>query len=1061
MNESSHIGKDDENVKGGDGGAMLMSLFEPLKEKEADKVKSKQSHQNTDSPPPVPMQPGDSHVDGVLPPPAAEIRNRFNKQQLHDDEVMSRSDSTDKLLRTRDEAPEAKSSPFSDSDMEVLPLPEHEMHRKDQVGLPPPQDTPTTALASNLHHEYASVPNSSSPNPDLEASHIMDSSPPTAKYRTIMTQFSRHFISSVMKSTLLTISHLSTVIGAPFFLATSLGAPEIIVPLSASLLATYVISSVYMTVLLNPSQPSSYPTADLFLIPFVMSTLRTALESPSIAPNQLIPTFNASLAISYTICGALIYTATATNFKPLRVLVGIGEFIPYPVFAGIFASIGLLLIKLSITTICETSLKELIYKEPDPSMLFVLAVSLLSSIFLTAFQNRFPRAFFVIMATCICVSHITSHFVPDSIPYLFFPSTLYSAASTSLSSYPPWYIFENAKHISPLGLFDLLPSALITTFVFLARVSIHIPAFSKAHRKSFPGNTYRVSTRDSKVYAISMIITAITGGLMPPVQDGGRVSTYHRYGVRKNLPNILAAVTLMYAYFTNMSMIQYLPRLALSIALGLVGFVNFYNWGIAPLRTLSNAERMVLLGYMMTTEFFGMLPSVALGGGICTVLFIFNLTNTSVVKYLGNGLTLRSAISRTERDGSWLDSHGDRIQVLCLQSFLFFGNATSVSEYVHTMFEPVKNPSPDVPPIPDVVVLDMSLLLGMDLSAIDVIKDIIQVCLVNNCCVIMSGAQGVRKSMSRNGITVNAYLNLSFSTDLETSLGVAEDQILKDVAKVLEREKTDAEVRISRRTEQLSKEGVNQDSIIADGFRHALSLVDSEQGLGFCNHLMGLASFVKPLDLQPGQSLYDVASMMFHGPNLSPFQRGLFFIEYGAIKVERDPNISISHSHSLRKRRSIDELNSRHTISGMKARSTRTGYASNSLKRMNSSSKRNMSFRLARVGPGWILGCREVASGLHDPAMYVAVTKARLYFLSKEEIARLEAGNPHLAVILHRTIAHIMAKDFDNIQEQMAQYHTIHSSRSSGGPVRRETMGNINAALRAMQEMQIEESAFE
>ena len=70
----------------------------------------------------------------------------------------------------------------------------------------------------------------------------------------------------------------------------------------------------------------------------------------------------------------------------------------------------------------------------------------------------------------------------------------------------------------------------------------------------------------------------------------------------------------------------------------------------------------------------------------------------------------------------WLDKNGDLIQVLVLQSYLFFGNATSVLNYVSSMFEEsdAEDNESDLPPLPKVVLLDFSLVPGIDGSAVDV-----------------------------------------------------------------------------------------------------------------------------------------------------------------------------------------------------------------------------------------------------------------------------------------------------------------------------------------------------
>lgn len=128
---------------------------------------------------------------------------------------------------------------------------------------------------------------------------------------------------------------------------------------------------------------------------------------------------------------------------------------------------------------------------------------------------------------------------------------------------------------------------------------------------------------------------------------------------------------------------------------------------------------------VFTASFVGLLSSVFLGIALSTFFFVAAFYQSGVVKYVANGITIRSTIERPTRTARWLDANGDLIQILVLQSYLFFGNATSVLNYVRSMFEKTEDDEDrrdafELPPIPKVVVLDFSLVPGMDGSAVDV-----------------------------------------------------------------------------------------------------------------------------------------------------------------------------------------------------------------------------------------------------------------------------------------------------------------------------------------------------
>lgn len=64
------------------------------------------------------------------------------------------------------------------------------------------------------------------------------------------------------------------------------------------------------------------------------------------------------------------------------------------------------------------------------------------------------------------------------------------------------------------------------------------------------------------------------------------------------------------------------------------------------------------------------------------------------------------------------------------------------------------------------------------------------------------------------------------------------------------------------------------------------------------------------------------------------------------------------------------------SVSGLKVR---TGTVGRELAMMKASKKERttQTFRLARVGPGWIVGAIEAVSGLHNVGIHLAVNRCR------------------------------------------------------------------------------------
>ena len=123
---------------------------------------------------------------------------------------------------------------------------------------------------------------------------------------------------------------------------------------------------------------------------------------------------------------------------------------------------------------------------------------------------------------------------------------------------------------------------------------------------------------------------------------------------------------------------------------------------------------------------FGTIISVAVGACLSVLCFVYQAYETGCIKYEASGLTWHSSVQRTELSNDYLEEHGDSIQIMQLQGFIFFGNATMLTERTRDLlqshnagdeaerdlFEPVK-----------FLILDFALVTGLDASALSAIED--------------------------------------------------------------------------------------------------------------------------------------------------------------------------------------------------------------------------------------------------------------------------------------------------------------------------------------------------
>jgi STAS domain len=223
---------------------------------------------------------------------------------------------------------------------------------------------------------------------------------------------------------------------------------------------------------------------------------------------------------------------------------------------------------------------------------------------------------------------------------------------------------------------------------------------------------------------------------------------------------------------------------------------------------------------------------------------------------------VRSTIERPPKVSRWLDKSAIKIQILVMQNYLFFGNASSMIAYISMMFdEPDKKSDPNlITPCPKIVIIDMTLVTGMDTSAVDAFKDILTVCGNNDCKLFLSGVSPqMQNVMKRVGVhpgngSVRSQRKLRFFVDLDAAIGKAEDVLI-------ELESFVEEITLPYDVQQ------------RDGFYKALYHIDVQHNISFATELSELRSYATLLDIDPGDELYEENND----------ERGLFFIEHGIL----------------------------------------------------------------------------------------------------------------------------------------------------------------------------------
>ncbi|CAB9505434.1 solute carrier family 26 [Seminavis robusta] len=523
-------------------------------------------------------------------------------------------------------------------------------------------------------------------------------------------------------------------------------------------------------------------------------------------------------------------------------------------------------------------------------------------------------------------------------------------------------------------------------------------------------------------YGYALMAVGLSGGfgVCPVVATS---NTMYALGAGHSSPQYLSVLLLIIFYVTDFELVRYIPKACFSALLVLGAVDTFVVWFFLSYRKTQDLMEWLVVPFIVAFSLVvGFLNAVFLGVGISTFVFVAAFFRVGVVKFNATGLEIRSTIERSQTISKWLDTHGDYIQVLVLQNFLFFGNASSILNYISTMFEEDYDGSVvssfDLPPVPKVLIIDMSLNTGMDTSTLDIFAEITELCKTNNCKVFLCGLSSrAKKGLGLTGVKPDTSIAkderlVRFFSDLDTALGKAEDLISLGMIE----KKDDTYIARSLRLPR-------------SGFQTALKHIDEQHGQEFSKALLELEQFAVALELQPGEPLF--AS---DGGRIEDSERGLVFVESGQLRIEKDANETLTRGHSITTRnRSFGTFNNLHARSGTLGRQRAA---------LKASTREPMTrtFRLARIGPGWVVGNVERASGLKHGGVCSAVTYCQLHHLSFQKLEMLERENPRLILALYKMLSHLMVRRQEITIEQLATFHSIMSAPAHSKPLSRTAM---------------------
>ncbi|MEP0942048.1 MAG: SulP family inorganic anion transporter [Rhizobiaceae bacterium] len=207
----------------------------------------------------------------------------------------------------------------------------------------------------------------------------------------------------------------------------------------------------------------------------------------------------------------------------------------------------------------------------------------------------------------------------------------------------------------------------------------------------------------------------------------------YKFGADRFLWILLYGALVLAAIFVGPAPISYVPTLLLGGLLMYIGIDFLMSWVWEARKKLPLTDFLVVCGILVVVATYGILEGVAVGIVLAILLFVHSYSKLSVIKTSMTGAEHVSNVDRNRAESRYLDQHGDKMHIMALQGFLFFGTASRLVEDIRKLLT-----DPDREPV-EFLVLDFKHVVAMDTSAANSFAKLIQVCSKDGVTLVLTG----------------------------------------------------------------------------------------------------------------------------------------------------------------------------------------------------------------------------------------------------------------------------------------------------------------------------------
>ena len=462
--------------------------------------------------------------------------------------------------------------------------------------------------------------------------------------------------------------------------------------------------------------------APIAIMAIVIASLATQMSAST--PEEKLATALAVIVFSSALAGIFFWVLGHFNLGRLV------RFIPYPVVGGFLAGTGFLLVTGGIGVMADAPFNAALRQTDQlvrwlPGLLYAAALLLL--------LQRYSQ--FWVMPSLLLAGILLFYAI-----YLLLGGTMASAAADGwlLGPFPSgrlWQPVIGSALMQADWLLVLSNGVKLSTVLLVSAISL---LFNVSGLELISGEEVDLN-RELRWAGLANL-----AGVLVVSPAGFTTLSFsvlgYRLGGRTRAVGLFATLIIGLAVLFGAAALSSFPRMIAGGLLTFLGLSFLKEWVVDTWKKLPRLDYLLIWVILIVIATVGFLEGVAVGILIAALLFLVNYSQVDVIRRAASRAEYTSPTVRPLLYEQLLTQRGERLSIVTLQGYLFFGTAHRLVEQITTRMADA-----DRPPL-RFLVLDFALVTGIDSSATFSFARLKQSTEAENVQVVLTGLQPALQS---------------------------------------------------------------------------------------------------------------------------------------------------------------------------------------------------------------------------------------------------------------------------------------------------------------------------